>query len=139
MSLEDDQQLHWKRRLVVDALERIAGLHSPEVEPVRRVSATLGYRNKVEFGLGCGVIGLVHREPSRGIVDVPTCPVQHATANRVLATARDFLLTDGGMTTDSFRFALDHIRIRHAVRSQTLLELFSSDEILGKSNYSVCP
>jgi len=130
MALEDDQQRHWKRRLVCEALERIAGLDSPEVEPVRRISATLGYRNKVEFGLGRGVVGLVHRDAARGLVDVHACAVQHPDANAVLATARAFLLSGGsgalaGGPTRDLRLVIRHSRadgkilvlLREATRS----------------------
>jgi 23S rRNA (uracil1939-C5)-methyltransferase len=96
MVLEEESQRDWKRRLVEEALRRIGGLETPEVEAVRAVSPALRYRNKVEFGVGIDsagqvVIGLHSREPSRGLVDVEACAVQHPDADAVLATARAFL------------------------------------------------
>ena len=91
MALDEGRQRQGKHRLVRESLVRIAGIQEPDVEPIRKVSANLGYRNKVEFGIENGVVGLVHRQPSLGLVDVPECAVQHASANRVLATARAFI------------------------------------------------
>ena len=97
MTLDEDAQLTWKRRLVVDALERIGRISDPDVEPVHRPSASLGYRNRVEFSAGAGpdgapAIGLWGEiEGSRGIVDLETCPLQTDAANVLLDRIRAFV------------------------------------------------
>ena len=59
MPLTEDSQCRWKRKLVRDALERLGGIADPAVEPVRRPSEPLGYRNRVEFSAGAGPDGEV--------------------------------------------------------------------------------
>jgi 23S rRNA (uracil1939-C5)-methyltransferase len=94
MPLPEDRQREWKRRLVVDALTRIAGLEDPAVEPVRHPSAPLGYRNRVEFTAAAGLdgkpaIGLWGRvEQTRALVDLPGCPLQTERANALLDRIR---------------------------------------------------
>jgi 23S rRNA (uracil1939-C5)-methyltransferase len=97
MTLDETAQSDWKRRLVVDALERIGRISSPNVEPVRRPSPTLGYRNRVEFSAGAGpdgraAIGLWGEvDGRRGIIDVEACPLQASDADGLLARIRKFV------------------------------------------------
>ncbi len=94
MPLAEPAQRTWKRRLVEDALARIGGLKGVPVEQPVPSPHPFAYRNKVEFSLGRDesgrrVLGL-HGRPS-GIVDVPSCAVQHASADAVLASCRELL------------------------------------------------
>ena len=97
MALGEAAQRDWKRRLVQDALHRIAGSRV-EVEPVRPSPRALGYRNKVELTLGRDAsgqpaIGFHALDPgSSGLVDVNRCPVQSEAADAVLGSAREYLL-----------------------------------------------
>jgi 23S rRNA (uracil1939-C5)-methyltransferase len=97
MTLEEEAQANWKRRLVVDALERIGRISSPDVAAVRRPSAGLGYRNRVEFSAGAGpdgrpAIGLWGEiDGNRGIVDVEACPLQAPAADGLLRRIREFV------------------------------------------------
>jgi 23S rRNA (uracil1939-C5)-methyltransferase len=101
MTLEEPLQRRWKATLVHDALRRI-GQNRVPVEEVRAPSPPLGYRNKVELSLGRDrggrpAIGFHLADPTvRGLVDVDLCPLQTEAANRILATARDFLLPRAG-------------------------------------------
>jgi 23S rRNA (uracil-5-)-methyltransferase RumA len=99
MKLSYSGQLAWKRQLVVDSLSRIGRL-TAGVEPVRPSPSQFGYRNKMEFTLGRDASGRpcvgLHSEAGP-VVDVASCPVQTKLANRVLASAREFLL-DGRCT-----------------------------------------
>jgi 23S rRNA (uracil-5-)-methyltransferase RumA len=100
MVLEEGVQREWKRRILSEALTRIAGIESPVPGPVLAGHARLGYRNKVEFSLGPDArgrpaVGLHAVAGARGLVDVPACAVQHESANTVLSTAREFLLEPG--------------------------------------------
>lgn len=86
-------QLHWKQRMVVEALSRLGGFPDPDV-----VHPTLGmedpwyYRNKVHWAVardeqtGALRIGLYEARSHR-VVDVSHCTIQHPLNNLVL----DFL------------------------------------------------
>lgn len=97
MTLGEDLQREWKRRLVRDALTRIAG-SQVEIEDVRPSPRSLGYRNKVELTLGRDAagrpaIGLHPLDPGAvGLVDVARCVVQSEPADAVLVSAREHLL-----------------------------------------------
>ena len=97
MPLNEESQCEWKRRLVRDALERLAGIADPAVETVLRPSAPLGYRNRVEFSAGVGLDGRVaiglwgEADGRRGLIDIPVCPLQTVEANAVLGRIRDFV------------------------------------------------
>ena len=97
MVLGEERQRDWKRRLIEDALERIAGLDDVAVEEMRIGSRQLGYRNKIELTLGLDeeggpAIGLHSGEARGSLTDVACCSVQHDAANEILASAREFLL-----------------------------------------------
>lgn len=92
-----EAQLEAKRRIVVDAFERIAHLTTPEVDPVVTSPATLGYRNKVELvpGEAQGRIALgYHRLGTEDVVPVDRCllmPRRVDTAPRALTGALRYL------------------------------------------------
>jgi 23S rRNA (uracil1939-C5)-methyltransferase len=99
MGLEESSQREWKRRLVQDALQRIAGIAGVEVDQPITVGGDLGYRNKVELVLGRDadarpVIGFHEAGGLSGVVDVTDCAVQHDSANRVLLATRRILLEE---------------------------------------------
>jgi 23S rRNA (uracil1939-C5)-methyltransferase len=97
MVLDESEQRRAKRRLVVDALRRIAGADEVEVELVRVAAAGLGYRNRVELSLGHDPDGrpVVGFRDARGrCIDVEECPVQRRPADDVLRSARSLLLRD---------------------------------------------
>ena len=94
MPLHEPAQREWKMRLLRNALERIGRVPTPAVDPVRTPSASLGYRNRVEFTVRCGGgrparVGL-HAASGRALVDVERCLLQDDAANAVLSTAREF-------------------------------------------------
>jgi len=96
MVLDEELQRTWKRRVVVDSLERIAKVSDPPVVDVIRSPKSLGYRGKAEFTVGTGpegkiVIGYRHKlDPSR-VVDIDLCPVLPDPLNRVLKLCREQL------------------------------------------------
>jgi 23S rRNA (uracil1939-C5)-methyltransferase len=102
MPLAEERQVEWRRRFVVDALERIGGVETPPVEAVHPASAALGYRNRVELVLGASgadgrpVLGLHAVADPSAIVDVDRCLLQSDPANAVLATIRATLGVRGG-------------------------------------------
>jgi 23S rRNA (uracil1939-C5)-methyltransferase len=94
MVLDEERQRTWKRRMVVDSLERIAKVVEPPVSDVIQSPKALGYRGKAEFTVGEGpngkiVIGYRHKlDPSR-VVDIDMCPVLPDPLNRVLRLCRE--------------------------------------------------
>lgn len=96
MDLSQAGQIAWKRQLVVDALSRIGRL-TVGVDPVRASPRRVGYRNKMEFTLGRDVRGRpcvgMHGEVGP-LVDVASCTVQSDLGNRVLSSAREYLLDE---------------------------------------------
>jgi len=98
MVLEEAQQRTWKRRLVADALTRLARLPTEPLEEIEAGEA-LGYRNKVEFSVGRGADGLpvigLYRPGGTELLDVESCRVQHPSMDRVLHGARAFLRRPG--------------------------------------------
>ncbi|MEB3186249.1 MAG: 23S rRNA (uracil(1939)-C(5))-methyltransferase RlmD [bacterium] len=88
-------QLDWKRRIVIEALERLGGLQAAEC-----VSGTLGmdtpwhYRNKVHWAIAPGrrgpVIGL-YEPRSHRVVPVRDCQIQLAIHGQVLNFLRETL------------------------------------------------
>ncbi len=97
MPLPEMEQRMWKRKLVVDALSRIAHIDPAVVEEIRAPVKDLGYRNRVEFKLGTDrsgapAVGFLSAGDGRELVDIDHCHLQHDAANAVLRTARQFLL-----------------------------------------------
>lgn len=97
MVLPEEGQREWKRRIVLDALERIGRLRDVPLAPMVAPGGPTGYRNKVEFsvgldGAGRPALGLHAASEGGHLVDVGRCLVQHEAANAVLAAARRALL-----------------------------------------------
>jgi len=117
MGLGETDQRSFKRRLVQDAIDRIAAVRLEVEEPIPSPEA-LGYRNRLELTLGRDAqgrpaLGLHPVDPeARGLVDVGRCLVQREPANRVLDTLRAHLLgraeewIDAAPRGDPFRVLL---------------------------------
>lgn len=100
MVLREEAQRDWKRRVVVDALERIAGLRGIAVEPTVASPADLGYRNRIElvFGrdrLGNRVLGY-HAANSGMLVDIDRCLLHGEEAQAIHGTIRGYFLDGPG-------------------------------------------
>lgn len=76
--------LQWKRRRVADALERIAGLDPGLVAPTLGMEDPLRCRNKVEFCVQGGRVGML-RGGSHEIVPVEDCLLQTLPSARAIA------------------------------------------------------
>ncbi len=96
MVLDEGLQREWKRRLLVDALQRIAGIGEPPLEPMRSPGEALGYRTRIELTLAVSeqgaALGFHAAEGAEGVVDVERCLLQDDAANAVLTTLREALL-----------------------------------------------
>lgn len=91
--LSYESQLKWKRKQIVDLLERIGGVVSPNVEPTNPSPATLGYRSKLtphyERPRGGEMpIGFIMQGRRSAIVDVPQCPIASKNINEALPKVR---------------------------------------------------
>lgn len=93
-------QLDEKRQHVEDALRRIGGLRGADVRDAVGAAegGELRYRNKVEFAVDDvdGTVGLRARG-SRRVVDVASCLLLPAVADRVYGTVRELLPRDAGV------------------------------------------
>lgn len=101
MPLDEADQRAWKRRIVIDALERIGRIADPPVEPVRAAGGPLRYRNRVEFTIGRSrsgerVLGLHPAGSATEVVDVDACHLQSEGADAILGTIRAFVLEGPG-------------------------------------------
>lgn len=87
-------QLEWKRRHVVELMQRIGGLEV-EVQPAWASPREYNYRSKItpHFAQPRGdamAIGFL-RDGSREVVDVPQCPIATEAINAALPVERDRL------------------------------------------------
>lgn len=99
MPLREEAQTAWKRRIVLDALARIGGLREVPVRETVASPQSFGYRNKVELTVGRTqrggrVVGMHAAGSASDLVDVDRCLVLDDAANRILETARRFLIDD---------------------------------------------
>lgn len=110
--LSYDQQLVYKRRHVVDALEHIGLIRDVVVHPTIPSELTFGYRNKMEFScadrrwllpdelqredvdrdfaLGLHVPGTYHK-----VIDTRQCLLQPELGNQLLGDVRDYMRASG--------------------------------------------
>jgi 23S rRNA (uracil1939-C5)-methyltransferase len=86
--LDYSSQLALKRRIVVDALERLGGFSAPDVAPVRGMDDPWRYRNKGSFPFGSAdgrpAFGF-YAPRSHRLVPLEDCPIQDA---RIVDIAR---------------------------------------------------
>ena len=85
-------QLQAKRNLVVQALQRIAGIDDATVDPVLAAGAPLKYRNKVTYPLGLSSTGQVqagyYQKGTHKLVNLNQCPVQDSRLHPLLAEVK---------------------------------------------------
>lgn len=133
MPLPEPLQRQWKHRIVIDALERIAGGSGDCVEAVRSVSSDLGYRNRVEFSIGAGsggdpAIGLWgHVRGERALVDLPACPLQTHGANELLSRVREFAAAHPEAAREWADLGPFRLLIRESSAGQRLVGLWGSE------------
>ncbi len=92
MELDYGAQLHWKRILVQDALERVGKFSHIQAEPVLPSPKTQWFRNKMEFAFSPGaptLLGLRQRG-SHGVLDIQTCLLQTPETIGIITAARDY-------------------------------------------------
>ena len=79
--------LELKRQRVYDALTHIGGIQNPLVLDTLPSPDEYGYRNKGEFSVSGGRIG-VNQEASHKVIDTDTCLLQHPHTSSVLKLLR---------------------------------------------------
>lgn len=120
MPLDEAAQRSWKRRIVLDALERVGGLGGVEVAEVVPSPSDLGYRGKVEFTVESGRVGLRERGRGGEVVDVERCLMLDEAGNQALAAARGFLQDRSRVPVES---VLRVVVRRSRARGETLVAL----------------
>lgn len=71
-----EAQADWKRSIVEGQLRHLGGVADPTVRPTAATGDPYGYRNRMDFAVDYGVIGL-RRRKSRDIVEVDGCLLAH--------------------------------------------------------------
>lgn len=94
--LDYRQQLHFKRKQVVDCLERIGKLREVQVHEMIGCAEVFNYRNKMEFsfhatGEGGFTLGLHKRGHFDEIFNLEKCHLQSDFSNRLVHWVRDFV------------------------------------------------
>lgn len=93
-------QLHWKERILRDALARIGKISDAPVEPILPSPRAWGYRNKMEFAFGPGVpptsLALGLREGgSHAVCDIRNCLLLPRGGMEVLHRVRQLATASG--------------------------------------------
>lgn len=83
-------QRDWKRRIVIEQLERIGRLPDPPVNLTKATGQPYGYRNRMDFVVPPGGGLALHRRGSDELVGLEECPVIHPSL-RPLLHASDFV------------------------------------------------
>lgn len=93
MHSSQEGQLEFKRKRVIDSLERIGKIKDVEVDKTIGMENPWRYRNKVQIPLGRVngefIAGFYARRSHR-IVDINTCIVQHEDGDKVLGLVREW-------------------------------------------------
>lgn len=84
-------QLVWKRRQVVDAVERIGKLRGVEIFPTLGMKNPLRYRNKMQFPVGKNLAIGCYARGTHKIIDTDSCLIQKESADAVLAAVKKIL------------------------------------------------
>lgn len=88
-------QLHYKTRIVKDALERIGGLKDIKIHNAIGMDEPWNYRNKAQFPVGMkdGKVSIGFYAPrSHDIIDINNCMIQDSINDKVLELIRKFII-----------------------------------------------
>lgn len=90
-----EEELRFKQKRIDDALERIGGLNL-RTSAIHGAEQVLRYRNKAVFPVSAdrqgGVSVGFYRQRSHQVVDVPSCLLQSAEADRAARAVREWML-----------------------------------------------
>lgn len=98
--LSYEGQLEWKRKQVVDIMQRIGGIQM-DVQPTHPSPIQYGYRSKLtphydRPNHGEMPIGFILNGRRTTLIDVPQCPIASSTINDVLPAVRAKLIERSG-------------------------------------------
>lgn len=129
-----EYQLEAKRNQVIQAMERIGGIHQPPVAPVLTGADSLGYRNKATYPLRRSSTGLVqagyYQKGSHQLINLNQCPVQDSRLNPLLSEVKQDIQRRGWGIYDEklHRGKLRHLSLRIGRRTgEMLLTLVATD------------
>ncbi len=132
--IDYESQLQSKRNLVIQALQRLAGIAQPPVAPVLRSPNDLGYRNKVTYPLARSATGSVqagyYRRGTHQLINLNQCPVQDPRLHPFLAQIKGDLEKRGWSIYNEQRHQgkLRHLALRIGRNTgEILLTLVSCD------------
>lgn len=132
--ITDEYQGSAKHKLVVEALQRIGGFTQPNVPPILKAEASLGYRNKATYPLRRSSTGTVqagyYRKGTHQLINLNQCPVQDPRLNPLLAQIKQDIGQLGWSVYDERRHQgkLRHLSLRIGRRSgEILLTLVTTD------------
>ncbi len=93
-----ESQVKYKRKRIVDSLERLGGFEDIKVNEVITAERTKYYRNKMEFSFNVEpeskngfALGLHHRGEFSKIFDVQECLLESESSNRILEWFRSYV------------------------------------------------
>jgi 23S rRNA (uracil1939-C5)-methyltransferase len=137
-----------KRNLVIQALERIGGFASPQVEPLLNAEDSLHYRNKSTYPIGLAennapkvpqpqthgkVIAGYYQKGSHQIVNLNQCPIQDNRLDEILvAVKQDIQKAKWPIYNEiNHRGSLRHLSLRIGRRTgEKLLTIVAQDDNL---------
>lgn len=149
-NLNYEQQLRWKRRHVVDAMERIGGLVNIDVSETLPCQNRYFYRNKMEFSFGASrwmtaeemdldppprndfALGLHIPARFDKVLDIEHCLLQSDVSSRIVNATRRFALDNDlpSYSTRTHTGLLRHLVIRTSVWSgETMAILVTSEAV----------
>jgi 23S rRNA (uracil1939-C5)-methyltransferase len=136
------KQLHWKRQIVADMLQRLGGLHV-KVNPVIGMDDPWSYRNKAQFPVaddnGNLKIGLFEKR-SHKVVDVHECLIQHPLNLQAVEVARELIekLKIPIYNEQTHSGLLRHLLARTSFsKKELLLVLVTNGRLLPGADYLV--
>ena len=137
MMMDYISQLHYKKELVTEVLERIGNLDSSVVEDVIPAQNSYFYRNKViePFGIKNGkVICGFYKKKSHDIIDIDRCYIQSDISNDILLEIKNRLKEFGVSiySEDKKSGLLKRIMVRVNSKNEVMLVFVLSKNELKK-------
>ena len=135
--LSYEGQLRWKRRQVIDAVERIGKL-KVDVEPTIGMNEPWRYRNKMQFPVGRSKDGLMigcYAKRTHDIIDTNECLIQRSENDEMLRAARRVLERFNVSAYDEDRHVgvIRHVMGRVGLDGETMLVLVTATKELPHS------
>lgn len=132
--LSYEGQLRWKRRQVIDAVERIGKL-KVDVLPTIGMNEPWRYRNKMQFPVGRSKDGLLlgcYAKRTHEIIDTNECLIQRSANDEMLRAARSVLERFNVSAYDEDRHVgvIRHVMGRVGLDGETMLVLVTATKNL---------